>query len=186
MGPLELWLVRHGETEHNLSGRLSGWADTRLTERGREQARLLRPHLAGQAFDGVWSSDLSRARETAALAYGAARSDARLREIGFGELEGAPFQDMPAAQQQALMDFVGFRAPGGEGTEELEARLRDFLAELSPGRHLIFSHGGAIRALTRALGEDRFLPNGSLAVVDWRAGRLVQVVINELARSFGA
>ncbi|HOX44073.1 MAG TPA: histidine phosphatase family protein [Myxococcota bacterium] len=183
--PLELWLVRHGETIRNSDGRLSGWQDVPLTELGREQARWLRPHLAGQRFEGVWSSDLARAVETAELAFGPARADARLREIGFGELEGVPFLEIPEALQRGLLDFEGFQAPGGEGVADLEGRLRAFLAELQPGRHLVFSHGGAIRALTRALGENRFLPNGSLAVVDWSARRLRRVVENELAHRFG-
>jgi len=182
---LELWLVRHGETLRNSDGRLSGWQDVPLNELGREQARWLRPHLEGERFAGVWSSDLARAVETAVLAFGPARPDARLREIGFGELEGVPFLEIPETLQRGLMDFEGFQAPGGEGVADLEARLRAFLDELQPGRHLVFSHGGAIRALTRALGENRFLPNGSLAVVDWSARRLQRVVLNELARRFG-
>jgi probable phosphoglycerate mutase len=51
--------------------------------------------------------------------------------------------------------------------------LHTFLGELSPGRHLIFTHGGVIRAITREAGEDSFLPTGSVVGLDWTARRLL-------------
>ena len=170
---LELWLVRHGETTHSRDGRLAGWGDVPLTAVGEEQAAAVRPLLAGERFDGVWTSDLARARRTAALAWGDATSDRRLREISFGELEGLPWTSLDDGLRQALVAFTGFSPPGGETIEEMRARVHAFLAELPPGRHLLFTHGGVIRALTREAGEDRFLPTGSVAGLDWGARRLL-------------
>jgi probable phosphoglycerate mutase len=72
--------------------------------------------------------------------------------------------------------FEGFSAPGGESFEEMRARVLSFVGGLPPGRHLIFTHGGVVRVLSREVGEDRFVPTGTLLVVDWDARRLVSRV----------
>jgi probable phosphoglycerate mutase len=166
--PVEIWLVRHGETTANAANVLSGWSDVPLTPKGEDQARALAPVLRGQRFDVVWSSDLRRAIDTAALAIGVApRTDARLREMCFGEIESRPWSAIDTLLRESLLAFVAFRAPGGEDLEVFKARVLDFANRLAPGRHLVFTHGGAIRALTMDLGEDRFLPNGGLCALDW-------------------
>jgi predicted hydrolase (HD superfamily) len=48
-----------------------------------------------------------------------------------------------------------------------------FVDELPPGRHALFTHGGVVRLLARELGEDRFVPTGTLLVVDWDAHQLL-------------
>jgi probable phosphoglycerate mutase len=172
-GRRELWLVRHGETPASRGRTLAGWADLPLTEHGEAQARALRPVLAGERFDAVWSSDLVRAVLTARLAWGEPRQDRRLRELSFGELEGQPWETMDAAWQEALALFEGFAAPGGETFDDLRARVLSFLDDLLPGRHLVFTHGGVVRLLSREFGEDQFVPTGTLLVVDWDARLLL-------------
>lgn len=172
-GGRELWLVRHGETPASVGRTLAGWADVPLTERGEEQARALRPALSGESFDGVWSSDLRRAMATARLAWGEPRPDARLREMSFGDLEGVPYLTMERRVQEGLMRFEGFEAPGGESFAALRARVHEFVDELPPGRHLLFTHGGVVRLLSREVGEDYFVTTGTLLVVDWDERRLV-------------
>jgi probable phosphoglycerate mutase len=179
---LELWLVRHGETTHSRDGMLAGWSDIPLTAVGESQAEALRPLLAGERFDSVWCSDLARAVHTAELAWGAARRDARLREISFGRLEGLPWATLDDSLKQTLVAFSGFAPPGGETIEAMQARVHLFLAELPPGRHLVFTHGGVIRALTREAGEDSFLPTGSVAALDWTARRLLFIRTQDGAR----
>jgi len=170
----ELWLVRHGETPASLGRTLAGWEDVPLTEHGEAQAAALRPVLAGESFASVWSSDLRRAVRTARLAWGDAVPDARLREISFGELEGLPWETLDAHWQEGLARFEGFCAPGGESFDVLRARVLSFVDALPPGRHLLFTHGGVLRLLSRDVGEDRFVPTGSLLVVDWDARRLLR------------
>ena len=169
----ELWLVRHGETPASRGRTLAGSTNVPLTERGEEQAAALRPLLAGQPFDGVWSSDLLRALTTARLAWGEPSQDRRLRELSFGELEGADYMTMDPRVQEGLKRFEGFAAPGGESFDELRARVMSFVDELPPGRHALFTHGGVVRLLSRELGEDRFVPTGTLLVADWDARRLL-------------
>jgi probable phosphoglycerate mutase len=169
----ELWLVRHGETPASRDRKLAGWTDVPLTERGERQAGALRPVLEGTRFDGVWSSDLRRAVTTAQLAWGEPHQDRRLRELSFGELEGVAYATMDARWQQGLLRFEGFAAPGGESFDELHRRVMSFVDELAPGRHLLFTHGGVVRLLAREVGEDGFVPTGTLLVVDWDGRRLV-------------
>lgn len=170
----ELWLVRHGETPASKDHTLAGWEDVPLTPNGEAQAAALRPVLAGQRFEGVWCSDLKRATHTAALAWGTATADPRLREISFGDLEGAAWDSLEPRYQEALMRFEGFEPPGGESFAEVRARVLGFVAELRPGRHLLFTHGGVVRLLSREVGEDRFVPTGTLLVVDWDGRRLLK------------
>lgn len=164
---LELWLVRHGETPASRDGVLAGWRDVPLTETGVAQAEAVRPVLAGEAFDGAWSSDLQRAVHTAHLAWGDAVADPRLREISFGELEGREWATLDPVYKRALAEFDGFEPPGGETLDDVRERVAGFLAELAPGRHLLFTHGGVIRLLTREAGNDRFVPTGTVVALDW-------------------
>jgi probable phosphoglycerate mutase len=167
VGHVELWLVRHGETERSRDGLLAGWADVPLTEKGEEQARALRPFLAGTRFDSAVSSDLVRARATARLAFGEVGTDPRLREMSFGELEGRSWAGLEPHYREALETFREVDFPGGETEAEMEVRVLAFVTSLPEGRHLVFTHGGVIRILTRETGFDEFVPTGSVVVLDW-------------------
>jgi len=171
----ELWLVRHGETPASRGRTLAGWTDVPLTERGEAQAAALHPVFSGEHFDGVWSSDLVRAVTTARLARGEPTRDRRLREIAFGELEGADYMTMDEGLREGLVRFESFSAPGGESFDELRDRVLSFIDNLHPGRHALFTHGGVLRLLGREVGEDRFVPTGTLLVVDWDARTLLSI-----------
>jgi len=166
---MELWLVRHGETTYSASKRVAGWSDPPLTENGRRQAGALREVIDGTKFAGVWSSDLVRAVESARLAWGSAVADARLRECNFGSLEGCSYEEADSTWGEVFRDFRGFQAPDGESHADFRGRILQFVEELEPGRHLLFVHGGVIRALTQDLGIDRFVPTGSVVTLDWNA-----------------
>ena len=162
---LELWLIRHGETDWNAQGRIQGAADVALNARGLQQAALLGGRLAGQRFDAVYASDLSRARATAETALPGAdvRLDPRLRELAYGVLEGKTWAEM-SAEESAIAahwheDPYNRRVPGGESYADLTDRVERFRHELPPsGRVAAFSHGGTIRsALYAVVGR----PNGA-------------------------
>ncbi len=170
---LELWLVRHGETPASRAQILAGWTDVPLTDTGEREARTLRSVLAGEAFEGVWSSDLRRTIATARLAWGEPRQDPRLREIHFGELEGLYWPTLEAPHRAALERFEGLATERGETFEVVRARVVAFLDELPPGRHLLFTHGGIVRLLSRDAGEDQFVPTGTLLALDWTARRVL-------------
>ena len=159
-GAVEIWYVRHGETDWNRAGLIQGWIDLPLNDVGASQARRLAPRLAGVAFDAVFASDLGRARATAqsALPGVDVRLDPRLRELDYGVFEGKAW-DALEGEEAALAarwraDPVGQRIPDGESYGDMQVRLDAFRADLPPGRYAVFSHGGAIRvALYGVLGR---------------------------------
>jgi probable phosphoglycerate mutase len=170
---LELWLVRHGETPASRGQTLAGWTDVPLTDVGEHEAEALRPVLAGESFEGVWSSDLRRTVATARLAWGEPRQDPRLREIHFGELEGLHWPTLEQSHRTALERFEGLATERGETFEAVRQRVFSFLDSLAPGRHLLFTHGGIVRLLSRETGHDGFVSTGTLLVLDWTGRRLV-------------
>ncbi len=174
-GDIELWLVRHGETNWNSAFRFQGWTDVELNDRGRAQAVVLAGLLDGIEFDSIWSSDLRRAVETATIVGGREPGcDARLRELDFGRLEGSRWDQLDDATQTALREFDGFAAPGGESMMDLQARVVDFLSRLPAGRHLLVSHGGVIRLLLRMCGSDGFPGHEDVTRLDWGARRRIE------------
>ena len=163
----EFWVVRHGETEWNATGRYQGQTDVALSQVGVAQARRLAARLAGMHFDAVYSSDLARALDTARLLAGvladnpAVRTEPGLREIDVGELSGKVRGEIEA-------QFPGYiaalhadpwraRRPGGESMADLAARVgRTFevLCQRHAGqRVLVVTHGGVVRvAVSLAIG----------------------------------
>jgi 2,3-bisphosphoglycerate-dependent phosphoglycerate mutase len=163
-----LWLARHGSTSWNEDGRLVGWADPALSPHGRAQARALGAALTGLVVDSVWTSDLRRAVETTTIALRTAGSgrvanvDARLRELRFGAIDGSRWTDLPLSIRRGLLGFEGFRAPSGESVEELRSRVWAVIDTLTPGDHLLVTHGGVIRLLLRDASRDAAIPAGSM------------------------
>lgn len=155
--------MRHGETLWNREGKLLGWTDLPLTPEGEAQARALKGLLPPLP---ALSSDLVRARRTAELAGFRPEATRALREIHFGALEGAPWEALEPAYKEALLRFQGFHPPGGESLEDFQERIFRFLEGLKAPA-LLFTHGGVVRAMLRALGEDGLVPPGSVLVVDW-------------------
>lgn len=181
-----LWLVRHGQTAWNCEGRYTGHTDLSLNAAGLEQAGLLAERLAGERFAAVYSSDLLRARQTAAAV--AARLglpvqlDARLREVLQGEWEGMLVGDIRARYAAELQrwraDPVQARPPGGESVGEVEVRVSaaaNDIARAYPGQNvLVISHGLTIATLiAKARGLpltqvfDFAPPNIEPVVIEW-------------------
>lgn len=158
----EIWLVRHGETKWSASGRLSGWSDIALSDKGRIQAVGLHNELARAQPAQAWTSDLRRCQETAKLAGLKATADTRLRELDFGELEGMTWNQLSRTYRQSLIDFDRFAAPGGESVTEVKERVHAFLSGLGNGRHIVVTHGGVIRLICRELGPDQHIGPGAV------------------------
>jgi probable phosphoglycerate mutase len=189
---MECWLVRHGESTWNAVGRFQGGLDAPLSPRGRAQAAALAAGLGGSRFDGLYTSPLQRARDTALTCGTALGLDPvpvdDLREIGLGDWEGLTL-DTVRAQQGAhyrrwLDAPVDHPPPGGEPMVRLAERVRAALDTLcarhADGRVLVVSHGGAISsALCGWLGRplntvwSLRLDNASVTRVVLPAGRLL-------------
>lgn len=167
---VELWVVRHGQTEWSEAGRYAGWADIALTAAGEDQARQLRDQLPHGDDVAAWSSDLARCRETARLAGLTPAVDPRLRELDFGAIEGSTWDELAPDVQAGILAFESFAAPGGESVAELEARVRSFLDALPPGRHVVVTHGGVVRLLLRLAGRDGIVRPAQVERLLWPPG----------------
>jgi broad specificity phosphatase PhoE len=149
MRPMEVVLVRHGETEWSRDGRHTGRTDIPLTEAGRGQAEDLEEALGEWSFDRVLSSPLSRALDTCRLAgFGdeAELSDAVL-EWDYGDYDG-----LTTAQIRELRPGWNLwrdGCPGGETAADVGARVDPIVAELKEpdGEAALFAHGHVLRVL---------------------------------------
>jgi broad specificity phosphatase PhoE len=152
-------LARHGQTDDNLPPlRFQGFRDTPLNDTGRAQAHELADKIAARAEPVVslWSSDLSRARETAEI-VGARiglepRLDPRLREANRGEWEGHLFPDIERSDPERFAAWMrggaSWRFPGGESLQEQQDRVMAALSDIAAAGKLpalAVCHGGSIR-----------------------------------------
>ena len=154
---MNLILLRHGETEWNLTGRMQGLSDTRLTEAGIDQAHQAVAKMP--IFTQIWTSPLQRARITAQIIADTQKSkytvDDRLIERSWGEWEGM----LPEEVDQR---WPGWRAEGRkpEGYENDAAvftRFQAWLADVPsverrPDTVAAVTHGGFMSAIVRVLG----------------------------------
>lgn len=189
-----LVVVRHGETEWNHDNRVQGSMDVPLSSRGREQTLALARLLArlGKTVDKVFTSDLSRAMETAQIL--AARLgwpppvvDPLLREMDCGEWEGRSLDDLREGEPEGWrrwMDDPAFRVPGGESILDVKARARSFLTlrgeELQAAeRVVVVAHGlfnrmilSEVMAIEPQRARFFATDNASYAAFRWRGGRV--------------
>ena len=156
---IRLIAVRHGETEANAAGRYSGKLDTPLTQDGVEQARALGERFRNVHFDVIYSSDLSRARNTArAIARHHDMEpiiDPNLRERGYGEMEGLAYGEARSRFPEVFSQLDGFVTsypiPGGESADQVRERVTTFVERIvreHQGQTVVAAaHGGILRAL---------------------------------------
>jgi broad specificity phosphatase PhoE len=147
--PVQLWLVRHGETEWSASGQHTGRTDLPLTLEGKLHARQIAGFLGGRAFALVLTSPLQRARETCRLAgYGdSAVIDPNLREWDYGEYEGRTTPQIQIERPGWSLWRDG--VIGGESLEQLASRAQKVIdrALSGSGDVLVFAHGHILRVL---------------------------------------
>lgn len=160
MPETHILLVRHPETEANVSGRFVGRGSTPFTAVGRKQLRRVPGKIASFRPDAIWTSPLERALRLAVA--GATKAgcpltvDERLVELDFGQAEGLTYDEVLAAG--IPFDYQNAEAPvapGGESRSHIQRRSAEFLGQLleGGGRHVIVTHGGVFRAsLVHLLG----------------------------------
>lgn len=161
---MNIYLIRHGETDYNKNRRIQGRCDIPLNDYGRELAVVTSEGLKDIAFDMVFTSPLIRAKETAQIIIGDRQipvvEDERIQEIGFGEYEGlcCGKRGYNIPDDKAFLNFFFDTAnyhvpPKGESFEEVIKRTGDFLQELIQNETyegktiLISTHGCALKAI---------------------------------------
>jgi broad specificity phosphatase PhoE len=188
--PQELLLVRHGQSTANAEGIWQGQMEFPLSERGRAQASLAGLGLSGEQFEGLYSSPLSRAFETAEIIRDRTGFAGEVVPVdGLSERYGGILQGHTWAEQEqrnpelakkflAIPEEERWALVGAETDEEVIARFEDALSSirvLHPGgaRIVVVSHGGVMRAFLRKLFGPQVLPgaqraaNASITRLQW-------------------
>ena len=184
---LQVYLVRHGETQWNAERRIQGQSDSPLTAKGEQQAMQVATRAKELGITHIISSDLGRTRRTAEIIAQACGCDIlldpRLRELNMGVLETRNIDSLTAEEENWRRQLVNGtkdgRIPQGESMLELSERMHSALAsclELPQGsRPLLVSHGIALGCLVSTIlglpawAERRLrLRNCSISRVDYQ------------------
>lgn len=163
--------IRPGETDWNKMGRWQGWVAVPLNEHGRAQSLRLANFIRNIGIRALYTSDLRRAAETAAILEPrlgfAPILDARLRERNIGAWQGLTMAEMQAwyfDEYTNLMESRDeYRVPGGESREDVKVRMleafNDILRQDKGETVGVISHTTAIHALLREITPDWYADN---------------------------
>jgi alpha-ribazole phosphatase len=199
-----LYFIRHGQTEWNRIRRFQGQTDIELNDHGRLQAKAVAEELKDLTFDVIYSSDLSRAHETAKAINKYHKmdivKDERLRERSFGCFEGHTSEEtgekFPELKEKYLADKLNFKVPGGESRREFIGRVGNILETIHE-RHsdqtiAVVSHGGVLGAMMSHIISNKlqydspqFIPlftiqNCSISQLEVRHGQWLIHTLNEI------
>lgn len=185
-----LYLMRHGQTDWNVQGRVQGWNDTPLNKKGIEQARLAGEKLHGEDIETVYASDLKRAKKTAEIVSAALdlplHYTKRLREMDFGKANGVKKTDLMAKFPYIYAAFndlnnqerYDIAYPTGETIGQVQQRFMKFFTKLLDDRRrsvLLVTHGMFVRIFAEScLKKTLRLENGSV----------LRVVFDEKSKKF--
>ena len=183
---MRVFFVRHGQSQHNLEKKASGWSTAPLSELGHEQARAIAPLFEGIKIDKVFSSDLLRARQTAADVLPGCDpvlSD-KLREISVGNISGTTREVLREkygdlyTNAQSNHDYTPFE---GENDDMIHERVCAFMRELEKVEGCenvaVFGHEGTVHQMLNYVLKTRFelkclrIPNCSVTVFSFENGR---------------
>jgi broad specificity phosphatase PhoE len=158
---MRLFVVRHGQTAWNHSGRAQGHTDISLDMTGLDQVRMLHERFENEPIDRILCSDLTRCRQTAepiVAATGAPieyRTD--LRERSFGQWEGSEFTQIAGRLIERSLELgvtaQEVRPPNGESFVDVWNRVAPLVASLfeSDEDTVIVTHGGTASVLLAQL-----------------------------------
>lgn len=187
----KIFLIRHGEAEGNYYRRCQGQMDSPLTARGRRQLPYITKRFASVPLDAAYSSDLSRAMDTARAAVGEraipVQPDPRLREMCFGDWENRAWGNLNWEHEELKIAFLTdpdrWIVPGAETFIQVQDRMEAALTDIAR-RHegqtvVVGGHGMAIRALLARLrgvkseniSEVTLPGNTAVALLTWENGR---------------
>ena len=151
-----IYLVRHGESQANISKRFSGITDVELSQLGREQAKEAGKILKDKTIHYIFSSPLKRAKNTAEIiADGIGFNkeiiiDKSLTEVNFGIFENLTWEEIVeqyAEESQTWIEFKHkYKFPKGEGYDDIILRISDFFDNV-PDNSLIATHYGVIQSV---------------------------------------
>ena len=188
-----LFLVRHGQTVHNVAGIAQGWNDSELSLSGLKQVEGLAKRVATLEPDAIFSSPLQRAMKTAeaiaALTGLTIRTLDDLREMNYGRWENRSFLDVRREDDEIYRRWIedaDCPCPGGESHNDVHRRMTRAFEQLEGKRVVVVTHGTAIRIGTTILlqapiGMSRNLSidNAALSIFIRRGDRMVLKLWND-------
>lgn len=155
---LNLYFVRHGQTEWNVAKKIQGRKDSKLTEQGLKHVEKLRDHLIDFKWTAVYSSPSKRTLKTTEIIIGSQsfhsiNKDERLMEMHLGDWEGMTMQEIEKIN--AKQHYYYWEKPSqflnetgesfGEVKERVEEFIHDLLLNYESGNILIVTHGVVIK-----------------------------------------
>jgi len=156
---VRLFIARHGQTRWNREGRLQGWKDAPLTDKGVEQAESLKERLSEEDIDVVYCSPLGRTKKTAEIILEgrdlSIKEDKRIKEINMGKWEGTKGEEIKKIFPDLYFDFWErphlYDPISGESFHDLKERVVSFIEEILEKHEdeniLIVSHGCASKLM---------------------------------------
>jgi 2,3-bisphosphoglycerate-dependent phosphoglycerate mutase len=161
-----MYIFRHGESEDNAQFLFSGWRDADLTEKGRDQAKVLAKKLKDKKFDILISSPQKRAIETMKIAISLNKNatdlqinaDKRIMERSYGDLQGKSKLELQLEDPEKLKIYrrsFDQAPPNGESLKQVCERVADFCNEIVPLMKenkinvAVSCHGNSIRGFRR-------------------------------------
>lgn len=180
-----LYIFRHGQSEDNANFVFSGWRDSPLTEKGREQARVLAEKIKDKKFDVLISSPQKRAIETMEMAVSLNENaknkeierDDRIKERSYGDLQGQSKKEYglkdPEGLQKIRRSFKGM-PPNGESIEIVCKRVAEFCDDIVERMKkekvnvAVSCHGNSIRGFRKYFEN---LPDDETAHIETPLGK---------------
>lgn len=161
---MNIYLIRHGETEQNKRKNFYGKLDVGLNEKGKEQSYKVGELLKDVKFNKIYISDRKRTRETSERILERNRfyekekniiyKDEKINELDFGIFEGKSYEEIgslyPKEQEKWEKDWKNFVPPKGESAVVFYNRVENFMKHIQKeedGNYLIVTHGGVIRMI---------------------------------------
>ena len=161
---MKIYFVRHGETEYNAKGRITGHTDIPLTKKGIEQAENLSKEIPA-IFSEMYSSDLIRCKQTADILNKKLNLtiiyDARLRERDTGSLSGKKWEEVDPTgilkEKNSHLQY-DYRPYGGECVNDVKKRVLACVEDIRRQRKgdevLVVTSSGVIRLLHHVLNNE--------------------------------
>ncbi|KEJ01956.1 alpha-ribazole phosphatase [Clostridium botulinum] len=193
---MNVYLVRHGETDHNKRKNFYGKLDVGLNEKGEKQSYKVGELLKDVKFNKIYISDRKRTRETAERIleknkfYDKEKNiiykDERINEIDFGIFEGKSYEEIgslyPKEQEKWEKDWKNFAPPKGESAVVFYNRVENFMKHIQKeedGNYLIVTHGGVIRMIYSYILQNNMdfywnfaSRNGDITLIKYEYGNL--------------
>jgi broad specificity phosphatase PhoE len=152
-----IYLVRHGESEANINKRFSGITDVNLSLKGREQARQAGLNLKFEKISNIYSSPLTRARDTAQIISkeinfdeNKINTDNSLIEVNFGLFENLTWDEIESSYKDESESWIAnkikYKFPEGEGYYDIIKRVSFFIDNV-PDNSIIVTHFGVIQSI---------------------------------------